>query len=88
MHFGEPVKMHDKDLVDQATGEINLGLTRIPEGLSGNCNISLVLDPLRDCPDINRTNNIQNFMLTVSGSNSTTTNDRMCKVLSDFANDG
>lgn len=88
MHFGEPVKMHDKDLVDPATGKINLDLTQVPEGLSGNCNISLVLDPLRDCPDVDRANNIQNFMLMVNGSISSTNNDRTCKVLSDFTDDG
>ena len=88
MHFGEPVKMHDQDLVDPATGKINLDLTNVPDGLSGNCNISLVLDPLKDCPDVNRSNNIQNFMVVVTGSNVTTKKDRTCKVLSDFAADG
>jgi len=88
MHFGEPVKMHDDDLVDPATGKINLDLTKVPEGLSGNCNISLVLDALMTCPDVNRSNNIENFMVQVSGSNATVNADRTCKVLSDFASDG
>jgi hypothetical protein len=88
-HFGPPIKIHETDLVDPATLRLNLDRTSIPQGLSGRCNLSLILDPLNGCPDQNLTNNILEFPVIVNGSTSTSVSgEKSCKVIPDFASNG
>jgi len=76
-------------LVDPATGKVRLELTKLPDGLSGRCNLSLVLDPLKACPDVDRENNILNFVIFVNGSsNGSSSSSGSCKVFPDFASGG
>jgi hypothetical protein len=86
-HFGPPIKIHEADLVDPATLRLNLDRTSIPQGLSGRCNLSLILDPLNGCPDQNVTNNILEFQIIVNGSTSAF-GEKSCTVIPDFASNG
>lgn len=77
--------MYPQNLIDPASGKVNLDLTKLPEGLSGKCNISLVLDPLKSCSDVDRSNNILNVSILVNG---TVSEEKVCLVFSDFGSSG
>ena len=88
-HFGPPIKIHQSDLFDPTTLKVNLSLTSIPEGLSGLCNLSLILDPSNGCPDQNRINNFLEFPVVVNGTSlNPGFEEKSCKVIPDFASNG
>ena len=82
------VKLHNTELVNSGTLQVNLDLTSLPEdGLTGNCWLSLTLDPFQKCPDENRENNILEFAFKMNGSNFDV-DKSACQVFSDYSSNG
>jgi hypothetical protein len=83
-------RLHDEDLINPDTLQVNLGLTKLPIGSTGICSISLTLDPFEKCPDVNRENNILEFAIKINSTVSAANHakPRSCQVFSSFESSG